>query len=47
MSPQTQHGVSPFWRCHLQGVQEIILLRGGLRALAGSAGTQPLLLSFA
>ncbi|PCG96518.1 Protein of unknown function DUF3468 [Penicillium occitanis (nom. inval.)] len=43
----TQHGVSPFWRCHLQGVQEIILLRGGIRTLAGSTGTQPLLLCFA
>ncbi|KAL2819545.1 fungal-specific transcription factor domain-containing protein [Aspergillus cavernicola] len=33
------------WRCHLQGVQQLIMLRGGLRAMTGP-GIQPLLLCY-
>ena len=33
---QAQQGASPHWRYHLEGVQKIITLRGGNRALARS-----------
>ncbi|KAI1736700.1 putative C6 finger domain protein [Xylaria scruposa] len=39
-----QHGASPSWRCHLEGVQRLIALRGGFRALAPSKHLESLLL---
>ncbi|BCS21465.1 Zn(II)2Cys6 transcription factor [Aspergillus puulaauensis] len=39
-------GISLHWRFHLQGIQQLIALRGGLRALAGP-GVEPLLLCYA
>ncbi|KAL4938613.1 hypothetical protein BDV06DRAFT_225846 [Aspergillus oleicola] len=39
-------GVSPHWRLHLQGIQELITLRGGLCAMSGP-GIEPLLLCYA
>ncbi|KAL4928946.1 Zn(II)2Cys6 transcription factor [Aspergillus undulatus] len=39
-------GASPHWRLHLQGIQELIALRGGLRAMSGP-GVEPLLLCYA
>lgn len=44
--PQGQQGASPNWRCHLDGVQRLITLRGGFRALAGSESLAPLLRYF-
>lgn len=43
---KVQQGPSPHWRCHLEGVQKLIALRGGMRSLAGSTSLEPLLLSF-
>ncbi|KAL4959294.1 Zn(II)2Cys6 transcription factor [Aspergillus stella-maris] len=40
------HGASPHWRLHLKGIQELITLRGGLRAMSGP-GVEPLLLCYA
>ncbi|KAK0731899.1 putative C6 finger domain protein [Lasiosphaeris hirsuta] len=31
-----QQGASPHWRCHLEGFQRLLAMRGGLRALAAS-----------
>ena len=42
--PQAQQGTSLDWRCHLEGAQKVITLRGGIRALAGSRGLKPSLL---
>ncbi|KAE8142861.1 fungal-specific transcription factor domain-containing protein [Aspergillus pseudotamarii] len=39
-----QQGASPHYRCHLDGVRKIIMLRGGIRSLAQSTGMVPLLL---
>ncbi|KAB8226312.1 C6 zinc finger domain-containing protein [Aspergillus novoparasiticus] len=39
-----QQGASPHYRCHLDGVRRIIMLRGGICSLAQSAGMMPLLL---
>ncbi|KAI0010167.1 putative C6 finger domain protein [Xylariaceae sp. FL0662B] len=41
-----QQGDSPNWRWHLEGIQKLITLRGGLRALAGPKALLPLLLNF-
>ncbi|KAK5625752.1 hypothetical protein RRF57_001468 [Xylaria bambusicola] len=41
-----QQGVSPSWRCHLEGVHRLITLRGGICALAPSEGLKSLLLCF-
>ncbi|OGM47901.1 hypothetical protein ABOM_002779 [Aspergillus bombycis] len=40
----SQQGASPHYRCHLDGVRRIIMLRGGIRSLAQSTGMVPLLL---
>jgi hypothetical protein len=42
--PQVQHGASLNWRCHLDGVQKLIKLRGGFHALAESRSLEPLLI---
>ncbi|KAF2471146.1 C6 zinc finger domain-containing protein [Lindgomyces ingoldianus] len=42
----TQQGASPNWRCHLKGIERLITLRGGIRALAGSKHLESLLLCF-
>ncbi|KAI0197162.1 C6 zinc finger domain-containing protein [Xylaria flabelliformis] len=39
-----QHGVSPSWRCHLEGVQRLITLRGGVPTLARFKHLESLLL---
>ncbi|KIX09109.1 uncharacterized protein Z518_00187 [Rhinocladiella mackenziei CBS 650.93] len=39
-----QQGALSNWRCHLEGIQRLITLRGGIRALAGSQNLEPLLL---
>ncbi|KAI0543420.1 putative C6 finger domain protein [Xylaria curta] len=39
-----QHGASLSWRCHLEGVQRLITLRGGVRALAPLKHLESLLL---
>ncbi|GES66689.1 hypothetical protein ATEIFO6365_0015023200 [Aspergillus terreus] len=41
-----QQGASPHWRCHLEGLQGLITLRGGIRSLAGSPSLAPLLHCF-
>ncbi|RYC56717.1 hypothetical protein CHU98_g9497 [Xylaria longipes] len=41
-----QHGASPSWRCHLEGVQRLITLRGGVCALAPLKHLESLLLCF-
>ncbi|KAI5859444.1 fungal-specific transcription factor domain-containing protein [Durotheca rogersii] len=41
-----QQGVSLSWRCHLDGLHKLIMLRGGLCALAESKSLEPLLLCF-
>ncbi|KAL5362946.1 fungal-specific transcription factor domain-containing protein, partial [Aspergillus floccosus] len=41
-----QQGASPHWRCHLEGLQKLITLRGGIRALAGIPSLAPLLHCF-
>ncbi|KAL2133519.1 hypothetical protein VTI74DRAFT_2205 [Chaetomium olivicolor] len=41
-----QNGTSLNWRCHLDGVYKLIMLRGGFQAVAGSPSLYPLLLSF-
>ncbi|TRX96099.1 hypothetical protein FHL15_002823 [Xylaria flabelliformis] len=41
-----QHGASPSWRCHLEGVQRLITLRGGALALAPLKHLESLLLCF-
>ncbi|KAK0630366.1 fungal-specific transcription factor domain-containing protein [Bombardia bombarda] len=41
-----QQGASPNWRFHLEGVQKLIALRGGLRTLAASKESETLLLTF-
>ena len=43
---QAQQGACLNWRCHLEGVQRLITLRGGIRAVAGSKRLEPLLLCF-
>ncbi|KAL7627706.1 hypothetical protein AAE478_001900 [Parahypoxylon ruwenzoriense] len=42
---QVQQGTSLSWRCHLEGVHKIIMLRGGPHVVAGSRSLEPLLLS--
>ncbi|KAJ5577951.1 C6 zinc finger domain-containing protein [Penicillium hispanicum] len=39
-------GESPLWRAHLQGVQRLISLRGGVRALASSDTSLPMVLCY-
>ncbi|KAF7591994.1 hypothetical protein BBP40_000774 [Aspergillus hancockii] len=39
-----QQGASPHYRCHLDGVRKIIMLRGGIQSLVRSTGMEPLLL---
>ncbi|KMK58398.1 C6 finger domain-containing protein, putative [Aspergillus fumigatus Z5] len=39
-------GASPHWRYHMEGLQKLILLRGGIRSLARSARLAPLLHCF-
>ncbi|KAI0456998.1 putative C6 finger domain protein [Xylaria acuta] len=41
-----QQGAPPSWRCHLEGVQKLIALRGGVRALVPSKHLESLLLCF-
>ncbi|KAH8805517.1 C6 zinc finger domain-containing protein [Xylogone sp. PMI_703] len=42
-----QQGASPNWRWHLEGIQKLITLRGGIRALVGSKTPDALLLCIA
>ncbi|KAG2421613.1 hypothetical protein HFD88_005588 [Aspergillus terreus] len=41
-----QQDASPHWKCHLEGLQRLITLRGGIRSLAGSPSLAPLLHCF-
>ncbi|KAF7157650.1 hypothetical protein CNMCM5623_002024 [Aspergillus felis] len=41
-----QQGASPHWQCHIEGLQYLIKLRGGIRSLARSASLAPLLHCF-
>ncbi|RHZ67331.1 uncharacterized protein CDV56_107698 [Aspergillus thermomutatus] len=41
-----QQGASPHWRYHIEGLQKLITLRGGIRSLARSTGLAPLLHCF-
>ncbi|EAL86331.1 C6 finger domain protein, putative [Aspergillus fumigatus Af293] len=43
---KAQQGASPHWRYHMEGLQKLILLRGGIRSLARSARLAPLLHCF-
>jgi hypothetical protein len=43
---QVQNGTSLNWRCHLDGVYRLIMLRGGFSAVAGVRSLYPLLMSF-
>lgn len=43
---KAQQGASPHWRYHMEGLQKLILLRGGIRSLARSARLTPLLHCF-
>ncbi|GIJ86581.1 hypothetical protein Asppvi_005470 [Aspergillus pseudoviridinutans] len=41
-----QQGASPYWQCHIEGLQNLIKLRGGIRSLARSTSLAPLLHCF-
>ncbi|RYP55618.1 hypothetical protein DL769_010108 [Monosporascus sp. CRB-8-3] len=41
-----QQGTIPDWRCHLEGIQKVIMLRGGIHALAESQNLKQLVLYF-
>ncbi|KAL4802586.1 fungal-specific transcription factor domain-containing protein [Aspergillus unguis] len=41
-----RHGASTHWRFHLDGIQQLITLKGGFRAMA-APGVEPLLLCYA
>ncbi|KAF4167646.1 hypothetical protein CNMCM6936_004703 [Aspergillus lentulus] len=43
---KAQQGASPHWRYHIEGLQKLIMLRGGIRSLARSASLAPLLHCF-
>ena len=43
---QVQQSSSTNWRCHIEGVQRLIRLRGGIRALWTLKGLEPLLHCF-
>ncbi|KAG8417215.1 hypothetical protein J3459_012509 [Metarhizium acridum] len=43
---QVQHGASSNWRCHLEAIQRLITLRGGIKILAKSKRLDSLLLCF-
>ncbi|KAJ0118356.1 hypothetical protein J7T55_009139 [Diaporthe amygdali] len=40
------HGASPNWRCHLEGVHNLVTLRGGIRSLSDTKSLDQLLLFF-
>ncbi|KAL2823284.1 C6 zinc finger domain-containing protein [Aspergillus cavernicola] len=41
-----QQGISQHWRCHIEGVRRLIILRGGMHRLVISPGVLPIVLSF-
>lgn len=43
ISLQVQLGTSLNWRCHLEGVYELMMLRGGFQAMTRSKVLKPLL----
>ncbi|KAJ2893346.1 C6 zinc finger domain-containing protein [Zalerion maritima] len=42
----TQQGASQNWRCHIDGLRKLIILRGGIRITSKSKSLEPLLLCF-
>lgn len=43
---QAHQGASPNWRCHLEGVHNLVTLRGGVRSLSDTRSLDQLLLFF-